>query len=191
MNKDYRKKEDSILVKYVAQGNRAAFNAIYYRHWESMFHSAYAVLQDKDLSLDVVQEVFIWFWENRKKWTITNLKPYLKAAVKYKVANTIRQNKIHIRAIESIAISHQDDVFSLEDELEVRELKATILDFTNQLPLRCQQIFRMSRFEQLSNKEIAKILGVSEKTVENQITIALRKLKVDLGKLAFWLIFFQ
>ncbi|GAA5224883.1 RNA polymerase sigma factor [Membranihabitans marinus] len=189
MNKDFKKKDDSILIKYVAQGNRAAFNTIYYRYWESLFRSVYAVLHDKDLSLDVVQEVFIWFWENRKKWTITNLKPYLNAAVKYKIANTIRHNKIHIRAIESIAITQQDEVFNLEDELEVRELKAVILDFTNQLPSRCQQIFRMSRFEQLSNKEIAKKLGISEKTVENQITIALKKLKVDLGKLAFWLIF--
>lgn len=189
VNRDYANYKDAKLVKLVAQGDRMAFDAIYYRHWESLYQSAYFILNDKDLSLDVVQDVFVWFWENQSNWNITTLKSYLKAAVKYKVANTLRSNKIHKKAVENIKNLEGRKVFSLEEELEIKELKAVILSFTNQLPQRCQQVFRLSRFDHLSNKEIADRLGITEKTVENQLTIALRKLRVNLNRMSFWLVF--
>ena len=140
--------------------------------------------------MDVVQEVFVWFWENREKWTVTNTRSYLRAAVKYKVANVIRKDKLRSAAFEGWKNYVHGEAESTIRELELQELQKVIQDFTGQLPPRCREIFRLSRFEHLTNREIADRLDISEKTVENQITIALRRLRKHLGRLAFWLIFF-
>lgn len=140
--------------------------------------------------MDVIQEVFVWVWENRESWTISNTKSYLLAAVKYKVANEIRKGKLRMVAFESWKERVMNHQVVDNRELEVKELQRIIRDFTGQLPPRCQEIFRLSRFEHLTNREIADRLNISEKTVENQITIALGRLKRHLGHLAFWLIWF-
>ncbi|MNL33690.1 RNA polymerase sigma factor [compost metagenome] len=73
--------------------------------------------------------------------------------------------------------------------MEVRELYAFIRNLADQLPGKYGEIFRLSRYEQLSNKEIAQQMGISEKTVENQMTIALKKLKEKLGPGSAFLFF--
>lgn len=190
MKNQYETFGDDELLKNIASGDRQAFTALFYRYWEDMYCSAFFVTRDREISMDVIQEVFVWMWENRESWTISNAKSYLQAAVKYKVANEIRKGKLRSAAFEG----WKDRVNSRQVvdnwELEVKELQRIILDFTGQLPPRCQEIFRLSRFEHLSNREIADRLNISEKTVENQITIALGRLRRHLGHLAFWLIFF-
>jgi len=181
---------DDELLRNIASGDRQAFTALFHRYWEDMYRSAYMVTRDREVSMDVIQEVFVWIWENREVWTISNTKAYLLTAVKYKVANEIRKGKLRTVAFagwKERALKHQVEY---HNELEIIELKRIIKDFTGQLPPRCQEIFRLSRFENLSNREIADRLNISEKTVENQITIALGRLRRHLGHLAFWVIFF-
>ncbi|MBY5959418.1 RNA polymerase sigma-70 factor [Membranicola marinus] len=190
MNDLYNNFEDEKLLKLISRGDRGAFTTLFYRHWEDLYKSAFYVTQNTDVCKDAVQEVFVWFWENRNKWSVTNTQSYLRAAVKYKIANAIRKGKLHRAALEGWKERVEDEQTTVLRELEVQELRQVILDFTQQLPPRCQEIFRLSRFEHMSNKEIAERLGISEKTVENQITIALRRLKRHLGYLTFWLIFF-
>lgn len=190
MKKFYDSYEDEKLLTLIAEGNRSAFTAFYRRFWKDMYQSAYHVTRDKDICMDVVQEVFVWLWENREKWNISNPKSYLQTAVKYKMTNVIRSGNLRAAAFERWQEMRMDQQVVVSKELEVQELQRVIMDFTGQLPPRCQEIFRLSRFEHLSNKEIASKLDISEKTVENQITIALRRLKRHLGHLAFWLIFF-
>lgn len=182
--------EDKVLLELISSGNRKAFTSLYYRYWMDLYRSAYYVTRNRAISMDVVQEVFVWFWENREKWEVSNTRSYLQAAVKYKIANAIRKDKLRSLAFEGWKEEMQNQQVTVIRELEVQELRQVILDFTGQLPERCQEIFRMSRFEHMSNKEIATKLNISEKTVENQITIALRRLRKHLGRLAFWLIFF-
>lgn len=190
MKNQFKTLGDDELLKNIASGDRQAFTALFHRYWEEMYRSAYFVTRDREISMDVIQEVFVWMWENRESWTISNTKSYLQAAVKYKVANEIRKGKLRSVAFEG----WKDRVNSRQMvdnwELEVKELQRIIRDFTGQLPPRCQEIFRLSRFEHMSNREIADRLNISEKTVENQITIALGRLRRHLGHLAFWLIFF-
>lgn len=190
MKNQYETFGDDELLKNIASGDRQAFTALFHRYWEELYCSAFFVTRDREISMDVIQEVFVWMWENRESWTISNTKSYLQAAVKYKVANEIRKGKLRSVAFEG----WKDRVNSRQMvdnwELEVKELQRIIRDFTGQLPPRCQEIFRLSRFEHMSNREIADRLNISEKTVENQITIALGRLRRHLGHLAFWLIFF-
>lgn len=193
MKREYIKYNDGLLLELIKKGDRRAFEVIYKRHWEYLYTSAYCILRDRETSMDVVQEVFVWFWENRDRWNITTSRSYLNSAVKYKVANVIRRGRIRESVFSDVAERMQTiaSVASAEEEVELMELKQIIREFTMHLPLRCREVFQLSRFEHLSNKEIAEKLGISEKTVENQITIALKKLKATLGHMAFWLVFFM
>lgn len=190
MTNFYESYPDEKLLKLIAKGDQSAFTVFYRRFWEEMYRAAFYVTRDEEISMDVVQEVFVWLWENRRSWNITHPRSYLRAAVKYKIANVIRSRKLRTAALERWEEINGDAHVSLSGEMEVRELRQVIFDFTGQLPPRCQEIFRLSRFEHLSNREIAHKLNISEKTVENQITIALRRLRRHLGRLASWFIFF-
>jgi RNA polymerase sigma-19 factor, ECF subfamily len=178
---------DSELVVSLCNGDEPAFNEIYKRHWQGMYHSAYNILQEEDPCLDIVQEVFVWLWNNREKLDVSSLRSYLISAVKYKVANHIRHGKVRRNFFEDV-LRYKQDVFN-DESFEVKELKEIITRFTEKLPERSRQIFHLSRNEHLSNREIAEEMGISEKTVENQMTIALRKLRISLGRLSFWILF--
>jgi len=186
----YESYEDKQLLELITRGNQSAFTVLYHRFWEDMYQSAFYVTRNEEISMDVVQEIFVWLWENRNLWNITHPKSYLRTAVKYKIANVIRNKKLRTAAFERWQEMNDKFQVSVSSEMEVQELQRVIFDFTGQLPPRCQEIFRLSRYEHLTNREIAKKLDISEKTVENQITIALRRLRRHLGRLAFWLVFF-
>jgi RNA polymerase sigma-70 factor (family 1) len=177
---------DKELVARLKAGSRAAFNRIYKEHSESLYRFAYNILKDEEECTDAIQEVFFWLWCNREKLEIVDLKRYLSAAVKYKLTRVITSSK-RKAAILADAPLIKESFF--ENSLEVKELKFAISQFIETLPPRAKEIFQLSRNEYLSNKEIADRLDISEKTVENQMTISLKKLKFTLGKMSFWSVF--
>ena len=77
-----------------------------------------------------------------------------------------------------------------DDSIEVKEMMQIITHFTNQLPERCREVFLLSRRENLNNKEIAERLNISVKTVENQMTIALKRLRSSLARISSFLLLF-
>ncbi|MFA4871006.1 MAG: sigma-70 family RNA polymerase sigma factor [Pedobacter sp.] len=179
----YDKLTDLELTALLKQGDRKAFNQIYHRYAEYLYQYALNILRDEDECTDAIQDIFVWLWENKKKVNVTILKAYLLAAVKYKLTRLIQSSK---RRAEILALNPLQEEIFIEDSLEIKELKHAIQEFVLVLPERARQIFEMSRNEYLSNKEIALRLGISEKTVENQMTIVLKKLKTGLGKMSFW-----
>lgn len=169
------------LLNLIKEGDYSAFDEIYSRHWSALYGMAYNILRDHSSSKDIVQDIFIWFWEHRDQWNLTSCKGYLLTAVRFKTANYIRANKARQEFYHGISMKNIAPI----DEgvlMEVRQLESLIHKITQELPERCRQIFSMSRFEQLSNKEIAEKMNISEKTVEGHITTALKKLKEKLGK---------
>lgn len=179
----YHELTDLELTALLKQGDREAFNQIYHRYAEYLYQYALNILRDEDECTDAVQDVFVWLWENKKKVNVTVLKGYLLAAVKYKLTRLIQSSK---RRAEILALNPLQEETFIEDSLEIKELKHAIQEFVLVLPERARRIFEMSRNEYLSNKEIALRLGISEKTVENQMTIVLKKLRMGLGKMSFW-----
>lgn len=178
---------DSELLHLLNTGSRGAFDEIYRRHWHAMYHTAFVVLKDGAACMDLLQDVFVWIWEHRGRLQVSALKAYLVMAVRYKAANHIRRGRVHAAFFEQVEkMQVAEETVS---PVEIKELQAIIGQFTLHLPERCRQVFYLSRFEYLSNKEIAERLGVSEKTVENQLTIALRKLRVKLGSFSVFNIF--
>ncbi|MBC9929195.1 RNA polymerase sigma-70 factor [Chitinophaga qingshengii] len=178
--RDYNAFSDAALLPLLKEGKVQAFNEVYTRYFRLLYQYAWNILNNEEECSDAVQEIFVWLWENRATLEITSLKGYLMAAVKYRLARIIQTS----RRRAAILAAHVElpAITCIEEDFEAKELKRVINEFTETLPDRAREIFQLSRVQHLSNKEIAARMGISEKTVENQITIALKKLRSDLSK---------
>ena len=178
----YTTYSDLDLIQLLANNDHEAFEQLYERHWFYLYQSAFYLLRNSSASKDVVQDVFLWVWENRSSLQISNVKAYLKAAVRFKVANFIRSGNIRESFFDKLSgASLHGQAPSGDEFAEVRELQQIIHDAILQLPERCQEIYRLSKEEGMSNREIAERLDVSIKTVEAQMTIALKRLRTRVG----------
>jgi RNA polymerase sigma-70 factor (family 1) len=185
----YSTYSDQELLSLLKQGEHRAFNEVHHRYYSSLVRYGYNIVNDREVCSDLVQDVLVWFWEHREQHNMRSIKGYLIMAVKYQAANYIRRGKVRESyMVSSLSIANYT---MNEESLELKELQAIIASFIHQLPDKCGEIFRMSREEQLTNKEIAARLGISEVTVAVQIKRALDKLKGNLGKMYFWIHFFM
>ena len=186
----YTQYNDNELLQLLSAGNSEAFDALYNRYWEELYRSAYWVIKDHDVCKDLVQDVFVWLWEKRQTLHITSLRPYLKAAVKFKVANWLRKGSVKDNVYEELARRQIDTAPPTpEERVEAQEMNRIIREAIAQLPEKCREIYLLRRERKLSSQEISKLLGVSAKTVENQITIAQNRIRSSIG-LSIFLFFF-
>ncbi|CAI8204840.1 MAG: ECF RNA polymerase sigma factor SigE [Formosa sp. Hel1_33_131] len=177
-----RKIKDTDLVKRLHNNDQAALAIIYKEHWEIMYLAAYNLLRDKSISEDIVQDVFVSFWQKRNTLEIkVSIRSYLYTSTTYKVYDYFRKNK---KMIKEELFNHFDEkvqVSNPETKLMHKELVGFIDSLINQLPPKCKEVFKLSREEQLTNQEIAQRLSVSKRTVEGHITKALMLLRNSLG----------
>ena len=174
----YSAYSDSQLISLLTQDDQNAFDALYTRHWASLYQSAFYLLRDRQACSDIVQDIFTWLWEHRQQLQIQTVTSYLKAAVKFKVANYIRSGRIRSNFFEDLAHVPVTGIDSAGDLAEINELQGIIRQAVNRLPGKCREIFRLSREEHLSNQQIADRLAISIKTVEAQMTIALKRIRM-------------
>lgn len=178
----YEHYTDHALLESLANDDREAFNALFSRHWDTLYQSAYYILKDQEGSKDIVQDIFIWLWEHRRHLSIQQPKAYLKAAVKFKVANYIRAGNIREGFFTELSRSVlPTTIIDTEARLELAELQSILEQAIFRLPEKCRQVFQLSREGSLTNQQIAERLGISVKTVENQMTIALRRIRSDVS----------
>lgn len=185
----YTEHHDDDLVLLIKEGDREAFAEIYNRYWEELLQLAFRVLKEKDSCMDILQEVFVWYWTHRESLNLNSVRAYLRVAVKYQVANYIRSAKVRQLYVQRTELLQLNDSYE-DDQLEIKEFKSMLAGFTQSLPDRCREVFQLSRYENLSNREIADKLGISEKTVEMQITIALKRLKLHMVRHSAFMFFF-
>ena len=167
------------LAVRVQHSDREAFNSLFSMLWEPMYVYAASLVMDDPLAKDLVQDVWIDYWQRRESIDVNNIKSYLFKAIRYKCYNSLRDakfNKTQIEAAESIYVASE-----IEQEEDLLALSKRIDISMANLPQRCQEVFRLSRIHNISNKEIANQLNISHRSVENQISFALRRLRKDLS----------
>lgn len=173
---DYRLLADEILLKLLKASDELAFKELYLRNWQRLCYIALKKINRKDIAEDILQNVFTDLWRNREQQNIQNITGYLDAAVKYQVIDYIK-SAITKRAHFSVVMEGQKEENNAELLLLIHELNAAIDKAISQLPQKTQTVFRLSRFERQSNKDISRIMDLSEKAVEYHITQSLKSLR--------------
>lgn len=168
----YTTYDDEALINLLKEDNKQAFTQIYRKYWEPLYNSAYKRLQDPELCKDIVQNVFTDLWNRRGVSNIENLPAYLHTAVRfqvYKQSVKLQPNGSEFLKVfeEMVASPFSSDGLLLEKEL-VRLVELWI----KALPEKRRKIFVMHYYDELSTREISNQLGISQKTVQNQLNTA-------------------
>ena len=179
---------DSMLL--IAEEEQSAFRELYDRYWEQLYKKALTRLGNDADAQDAVQEVFISCWRNRKTIEVKeSLAPYLYTALKYWIIKKVyRQSQKGIIVPLSTESLEQTEL-TTEEFLQYKELQHLIADEVSKLPEKMQRIYRLSRIEQLPIALIAEQLKISEQTVKNTITSALKRLREKLSRYSCFLPF--
>ncbi|NML22380.1 sigma-70 family RNA polymerase sigma factor [Pseudoflavitalea sp. G-6-1-2] len=175
----------------------AAFDTIYERYGETLYLFIRSKLDSAELSKDVLQELFIGLWEKRHSLVLQHsLKAYLFQAARYRIIDIYRKNATYRKYLYQL-IEHFDvQPHSVAETVENKSRTQDLFEAINHLPDRMKEIFMLSRFEHLSIEQISTHLGLSQQTVKNQISEALKilrsmyvKLKLILLILSFSFLF--
>ena len=167
------------IVKKMMDGERDAFKHFFDTYYSDLCNFVNLYIKNQYVSEEIVQDIFVHFWENKKILNInTSVKSYLYSATKYKGLNHIRNIKRREEIRSTLKIERETEISYTDFDDKV--LRDILNKATESLPPKCLQIFQLSQDAQLSNKDIANKLGISVKTVENQMTIAYKKLRTFL-----------
>jgi RNA polymerase sigma-70 factor, ECF subfamily len=165
-----------ILLKRLKANDQKALKIIFQEHYPDVYRATFRLISNKAVAEDLTQDVFIRFWEKRHQITIKDaLGAYLRRMGINEALGFIRKNKKY--NFEEIAEHHSATICSSEDIYLELELQNEINKAIDSLPAGCRTVFMLSRFEQLSYREISNKLNISPKTVENHISKALKKMR--------------
>jgi len=171
---------DKQLIDRLKCDDDIALSIIYKKYWQSLYIAAHNILKDQQACEDIIQELFIKLWNNRHAIEITvSLKAYLYASIRYEVYRQIRTGSVRGEIYDNLLERIQTP--TSYNDIEYKELMLQISAVINKLPQKCREIYKLSREEHLSHKQIAGQLNISTKTVENQLTKALRHLRTSLS----------
>ncbi len=181
----YNTLPDAELTDLLKSGDQAAFTEIYDRYNGLLYVFAYKRLRDREEAKDLIHELFLTLWTNRESLLLTNsLVAYLYSATRNRVVNFITHRKIEERYIDSFQYYLDNAHNGTTDHLaRHNELNAFIESEIATLSPRMRLVFELSRKTNLTRKEIAEQLNISEETVKSQMHSALKILKVKLGPL--------
>jgi RNA polymerase sigma-70 factor (ECF subfamily) len=193
MPKPLIRETETNLWEAIRKDDLMAFNALFNLYWARLYKTAYRYLKDREESEEAVHDVFLSIWNRRHHLVIHSFPEFLLTAVRYQIYNRMRSAKLHVVSVSDCSTieSKLSYLNEGEERLQELELEKELHQYLAELPKRCQEIFHLSRIEHCSNDEIASRLGISKRTVENQITLALKHLRVsfkDIGLMTLLLL---
>lgn len=181
---------DSELWTAVKNNELKAFNMLFDRYWQVIYTTSHRYVQDPEVCHEITHDIFLNIWNNRHRLEIQSVKSYLTASARYHVYKRkqgVRSlNLDYIEDYSSIEEASSRNI--IEEAFNYQELESRLNHHLNALPNRAREIFLLSRIDQLSNDEIANRLSISKRTVENQITSALKYLRISLKHLGILMI---
>lgn len=182
--------DDKYLFRKIKEGDKTAFKILYKKYYAGLFVYAMKITSEEKVTEELVDDLFIHIWANRERLHIkSSFRSYLYRAMRNNCLTHLRQNNLKNlltdefqdrtdAALDYLSISQENGLSIILS----KEASEDIENAINKLPDQCRNIFQMSRYEELKNKEIAEKLGVSVNTVETQISRALNKLRTSLKK---------
>ncbi len=184
--------QNETITALLAKRDESTFEQVFKTHFKSLHAYAFTILKDPDEAEEVVQQVFFRLWERSENLSIEGpVAAYLYRAVHNESLNLLKHEKVKSTHRLHVAYSMKNETDQASKKLAGGELEKKLHAALNELPEQCRTIFQLSRFNELKYREIADRLGISIKTVENQMGKALKLLRVKLVDfLPFILLFF-
>lgn len=178
----YKSYGDQELVQLMQSGDERVLIEIYNRYWDKMLAVAFNRLSNQEEAEECVQDVLYKLWKLRNDFFLDKieLSNYLARAVRNQSFNILDRRYRERMKSESYVPEEDINIFSPEHQLIMHELQEHINNSINSLPPQCQIVFKLSRQEGLSNKEIAEKLNLSENTVKSHIKKANRDIQNDI-----------
>ena len=171
--------DDNLLLQQICEGSETAFDLLYEKYWSVAYSAAYKRLKDQDQAKDVIQEIFIHIWVKRETLVINNFPAYLNIAVRNRVFKILAKQP-HDHPFFEILDNLPATYLQADYNLIWKEFFKSYEALLNSLPQQRKTIFKMRFQEDKSTTDIADDLGISKKTVQNQLSLAFDQLKLSL-----------
>ncbi|MFP4488473.1 MAG: RNA polymerase sigma-70 factor [Bacteroidales bacterium] len=173
---------DKQIIRRIRNGDIKEFETLFRSSYNPLVAYARTILKDTDTSEEIVQELFYVLWRDRKKIKIkTSVNAYLFRSVYNRCMHHMDHKKVMIKHENEVKKNLQGNSGSPEDEINYKELHEKVAGIIERLPGRCAKIFCMSRFDGLKYAEIAKEMSISVKTVEANMSKALKEFRKELS----------
>jgi len=183
--------ENEAIGTLLAQRDETAFEQVFKTHFKRLHAYAFTILRDEIEAEEIVQQVFFKLWERNENLSLTgSVSAYLYRAVHNESLNYLKHQKVRSNHQLHVAYSMKNEVEHPAKKVITGELEKKIHTALNELPEQCRTIFQMSRFDELKYREIADKLGISVKTVENQMGKALKLLREKLVDFLIFILLF-
>lgn len=188
---EYQPSDETLWIA-TQNNDYKAFYTLFNRYWKKLHATVLHHIHDAEMAEQVVQDVFVVLWKRRAHLKIEKFANYIHVTARYHVFKALKaKKKSLIDYVEDYSAYDEDATINAgELKLNYRDFESQLGNFLQPLPKRCREIFWLSRVENLSNDEIAEKFGISKRTVENQLTIALKHIRnsnLDITSIAFTL----
>jgi RNA polymerase sigma-70 factor (ECF subfamily) len=178
------------IAKQINEGNIEAFKSLYDTFYTCLLLYANSIINDIELSKDILQDIFLKLWEKRKEFTIKySLKSYLYTAVRNSCMDHLKHRKVEKKYVDHSLVELKDKELAFFSELFIHPEEDDFEKYLNEinaviekLPEQCRKIFKLSRFEGMKNNEVARHLNLSVRTIDTQLYRALKTLQEKLNK---------
>ena len=171
-------KQDKELVELLIDGSQSAFVELYTRYKTPLIHYCKQFLKDEAGSQDVVQDIFLQLWERRDSLTtILHFSGYLHTLAQNRILNILRQFDVHSRFAQHILMNEKNYINETENSIIDNDYAKLLNEAIESLSTRQKEIFRLSRIQGLTYKEISELLQISLNTVQEHASLAIKKIK--------------
>ena len=171
---------DCELLAAIRNDDEKAFSELFKRYWRRVHSMAYSKVRSKEVTEEIVQDLFTSLWDKRGSLSINNLPSYLFASVKHRALNYLESEIVHKKYWDYTRNYIPQQEYATETIIEFNELMEAIEEGVDHLPEKSKRVFRLNRLEGHSVHEIAGILNLSEKAIQYHLTQSLKKLRFHL-----------
>lgn len=174
---------DEELMQEIKADNMLAFDILYKKYSKRLYRFAFSILKSNEEAENIIQDVFLNLWENRQKVEKdSSVRYYIFTIAHNSAISLIRKKSRTSEFIEYLKLNQNFNQEPVNIEIEYNELKDRLEGIINQLPDRQKEVYLLHKVEGLKYQEIAKKLRISENTIENHMSRALKTIRAKLGK---------
>ncbi len=182
---------DAVIKDIAGKGSLKAFETLFSRYYIKVRNFAAGMIKDREEAENIAQNVFMKLWLARHALSEEqSLDSYIFTIARNEVCDYFRDKSYNACYVDAVRKTDRKIDYDIESEFDINEIRRIVDDTVAHMPEQRRMIFRMSRIQHMTNEEIAVRLGISKRTVEKHISLALKSIRKHLGDFLFWVFIF-